>query len=92
MGTAEHYPLKLYSDTGMTLEYVSALLGLATLPQHSLESRRRDDGGRGTTAEVLVTSRSKKFKKVVGKETCSETLESTPSLEKEKFPQDYFPE
>uniref|UniRef100_A0A3B4YC40 inositol-polyphosphate 5-phosphatase n=1 Tax=Seriola lalandi dorsalis TaxID=1841481 RepID=A0A3B4YC40_SERLL len=36
--------------------------------------------------------KAKKFKKVVGKETCSETLESTPSLEKEKFPQDYFPE
>uniref|UniRef100_A0A8C6K6L0 inositol-polyphosphate 5-phosphatase n=1 Tax=Nothobranchius furzeri TaxID=105023 RepID=A0A8C6K6L0_NOTFU len=35
---------------------------------------------------------AKKFKKVVGKETCSETLESTPTLEKEKFPQDYFPE
>lgn len=35
---------------------------------------------------------AKKFRKVVGKETCSETLESTPSLEKEKFPQDYFPE
>lgn len=37
-------------------------------------------------------SLAKKFKKVVGKETCSETLESTTSLEKEKFPQDYFPE
>uniref|UniRef100_A0A3Q3LQW7 inositol-polyphosphate 5-phosphatase n=1 Tax=Mastacembelus armatus TaxID=205130 RepID=A0A3Q3LQW7_9TELE len=36
--------------------------------------------------------KAKKFKKVVGKETCSETLESTPALEKEKFPQDYFPE
>ncbi|XP_077469595.1 inositol polyphosphate-5-phosphatase A isoform X2 [Stigmatopora argus] len=36
--------------------------------------------------------KAKKFRKVVGKETCSETLESTPSLEKEKFPQDYFPE
>uniref|UniRef100_A0A8D3DEH0 inositol-polyphosphate 5-phosphatase n=1 Tax=Scophthalmus maximus TaxID=52904 RepID=A0A8D3DEH0_SCOMX len=36
--------------------------------------------------------KAKKFKKVVGKETCSETLESTPTLEKEKFPQDYFPE
>lgn len=35
---------------------------------------------------------AKKFKKVVGKETYTETLESTPSLEKEKFPQDYFPE
>ncbi|XP_068597547.1 inositol polyphosphate-5-phosphatase A-like [Brachionichthys hirsutus] len=35
---------------------------------------------------------AKKFKKVVGKETYSEKLESTPSLEKEKFPQDYFPE
>ncbi|TDH00868.1 hypothetical protein EPR50_G00174200 [Perca flavescens] len=36
--------------------------------------------------------KAKKFKKVVGKETYSETLEGTPSLEKEKFPQDYFPE
>ncbi|XP_037637699.1 inositol polyphosphate-5-phosphatase A isoform X3 [Sebastes umbrosus] len=36
--------------------------------------------------------KAKKFRKVVGKETYSETLESTPSLEKEKFPQDYFPE
>uniref|UniRef100_A0A4W6G9K9 inositol-polyphosphate 5-phosphatase n=1 Tax=Lates calcarifer TaxID=8187 RepID=A0A4W6G9K9_LATCA len=36
--------------------------------------------------------KAKKFKKVLGKETCSETLESTPTLEKEKFPQDYFPE
>uniref|UniRef100_A0A668A540 inositol-polyphosphate 5-phosphatase n=1 Tax=Myripristis murdjan TaxID=586833 RepID=A0A668A540_9TELE len=36
--------------------------------------------------------KAKKFKKVVGKETCSETLESTSMLEKEKFPQDYFPE
>ncbi|XP_037829611.1 inositol polyphosphate-5-phosphatase A isoform X1 [Kryptolebias marmoratus] len=36
--------------------------------------------------------KAKKFKKVVGKETCSETLESTSTLEKEKFPQDYFPE
>lgn len=35
---------------------------------------------------------AKKFKKVLGKETYSEILESTPSLEKEKFPQDYFPE
>ncbi|XP_049592823.1 inositol polyphosphate-5-phosphatase A isoform X2 [Syngnathus scovelli] len=36
--------------------------------------------------------KAKKYRKLVGKETCSETLESTPSLEKEKFPQDYFPE
>lgn len=36
--------------------------------------------------------KAKKFRKVVGKETCSETLESTPTLEKAKFPQDYFPE
>lgn len=39
-----------------------------------------------------ISTSVKKFKKVVGKETYSETLESTPSLEKEKFPQDYFPE
>lgn len=38
------------------------------------------------------SSSAKKFRKVVGKETCSETLESTSMLEKEKFPQDYFPE
>ncbi|XP_029376445.1 type I inositol 1,4,5-trisphosphate 5-phosphatase isoform X1 [Echeneis naucrates] len=36
--------------------------------------------------------KAKKFRKVVGREICSETLESTPSLEKEKFPQEYFPE
>ncbi|XP_072292763.1 inositol polyphosphate-5-phosphatase A isoform X2 [Eucyclogobius newberryi] len=36
--------------------------------------------------------KAKKFRKVVGRETCTESLESTPSLEKEKFPQDYFPE
>ncbi|XP_054654071.1 inositol polyphosphate-5-phosphatase A-like isoform X1 [Dunckerocampus dactyliophorus] len=36
--------------------------------------------------------KAKKFRKVVGKETCSEMLECTPMLEKEKFPQDYFPE
>lgn len=41
---------------------------------------------------TLISSSAKKFKKVVGKETYSDTLESTPSLEKEKFPQDYFPE
>lgn len=40
----------------------------------------------------LISFPAKKFKKVLGKETYSETLESTPSLEKEKFPQDYFPE
>uniref|UniRef100_A0A3P9CPU8 inositol-polyphosphate 5-phosphatase n=1 Tax=Maylandia zebra TaxID=106582 RepID=A0A3P9CPU8_9CICH len=40
----------------------------------------------------LASSSAKKFRKVVGKETCSETLESTPTLEKAKFPQDYFPE
>uniref|UniRef100_A0A4W4GJN4 inositol-polyphosphate 5-phosphatase n=1 Tax=Electrophorus electricus TaxID=8005 RepID=A0A4W4GJN4_ELEEL len=36
--------------------------------------------------------KAKKFKKVVGKEIYSDTLESTPMVEKEKFPQDYFPE
>nr|KAF6456497.1 inositol polyphosphate-5-phosphatase A [Rousettus aegyptiacus] len=36
--------------------------------------------------------RAKKYKKVTGKEIYSDTLESTPMLEKEKFPQDYFPE
>lgn len=38
------------------------------------------------------TAAAKKFKKLAGKETYSETLESTPTMEKEKFPQDYFPE
>ncbi|KAF7247220.1 Type I inositol 1,4,5-trisphosphate 5-phosphatase [Varanus komodoensis] len=36
--------------------------------------------------------KAKKYKKVMGKEIYSDTLESTPMLEKEKFPQDYFPE
>ncbi|KAI5617384.1 type I inositol 1,4,5-trisphosphate 5-phosphatase, partial [Silurus asotus] len=36
--------------------------------------------------------KAKKFKKMVGKEIYSDTLESTSMLEKEKFPQDYFPE
>ncbi|TSK22641.1 Type I inositol 1,4,5-trisphosphate 5-phosphatase [Bagarius yarrelli] len=36
--------------------------------------------------------KAKKFKKVVGKEIYSDTLDSTSMLEKEKFPQDYFPE
>ncbi|MBN3288499.1 I5P1 phosphatase, partial [Polyodon spathula] len=35
--------------------------------------------------------KAKKYKKVTGKEIYSDTLESTPMLEKEKFPQDYFP-
>ena len=35
---------------------------------------------------------AKKYKKVTGKEIYSDTLESTAMLEKEKFPQDYFPE
>lgn len=35
---------------------------------------------------------AKKYKKVAGKEIYSDTLESTPTLEKAKFPQDYFPE
>uniref|UniRef100_A0A6Q2Y7U3 inositol-polyphosphate 5-phosphatase n=1 Tax=Esox lucius TaxID=8010 RepID=A0A6Q2Y7U3_ESOLU len=36
--------------------------------------------------------KAKKFKKLVGKEIYSDTLDSSPMLEKEKFPQDYFPE
>uniref|UniRef100_A0A803TMN8 inositol-polyphosphate 5-phosphatase n=1 Tax=Anolis carolinensis TaxID=28377 RepID=A0A803TMN8_ANOCA len=36
--------------------------------------------------------KAKKYKKVTGKEIYSDTLESTPMLEKEKFPLDYFPE
>lgn len=36
--------------------------------------------------------KAKTFINVSGKEIYSETLESTPTLEKEKFPQDYFPE
>lgn len=35
---------------------------------------------------------AKKYKKVTGKEIYSDTLESTAMLEKEKFPQHYFPE
>ncbi|XP_060027057.1 inositol polyphosphate-5-phosphatase A isoform X1 [Erinaceus europaeus] len=35
---------------------------------------------------------AKKYRKVTGKEIYSDTLESTPMLEKEKFPQHYFPE
>lgn len=40
----------------------------------------------------FCTFPAKKYKKVTGKEIYSDTLESTPMLEKEKFPQDYFPE
>lgn len=40
----------------------------------------------------LLSFPAKKYKKVTGKEIYSDTLESTPMLEKEKFPQDYFPE
>lgn len=40
----------------------------------------------------LCSFPAKKYKKVTGKEIYSDTLESTPMLEKEKFPQDYFPE
>ncbi|XP_055026076.1 inositol polyphosphate-5-phosphatase A [Misgurnus anguillicaudatus] len=36
--------------------------------------------------------KAKKFKKVVGKEVISDTLMSCSTLEKEKFPQHYFPE
>ncbi|XP_052468331.1 inositol polyphosphate-5-phosphatase A isoform X1 [Carassius gibelio] len=36
--------------------------------------------------------KAKKFRKVVGKEVCSDALPNAASLEKEKFPQDYFPE
>ncbi|KAJ8359858.1 hypothetical protein SKAU_G00163830 [Synaphobranchus kaupii] len=36
--------------------------------------------------------KAKKYKKVMGKEIYSDTLESTPMLEKAKFPQEYFPE
>ncbi|XP_028651159.1 inositol polyphosphate-5-phosphatase A [Erpetoichthys calabaricus] len=36
--------------------------------------------------------KAKKFKKVTGKEIYADTLESTPMLEKAKFPQEYFPE
>ncbi|ELW67296.1 Type I inositol-1,4,5-trisphosphate 5-phosphatase [Tupaia chinensis] len=42
--------------------------------------------------KFCVGSGAKKYKKVTGKEIYSDTLESTPMLEKEKFPQDYFPE
>lgn len=49
--------------------------------------------GVGCRTEVILgLLPAKKFKKVTGKEIYSDTLESTPMLEKEKFPQDYFPE
>ncbi|XP_062850890.1 inositol polyphosphate-5-phosphatase A-like [Trichomycterus rosablanca] len=36
--------------------------------------------------------KAKKFKKLVGKEIHSDTLQGITTLEKEKFPKDYFPE
>ncbi|KAM9618411.1 inositol polyphosphate-5-phosphatase A isoform 1-T1 [Trichechus inunguis] len=42
--------------------------------------------------KTALGGRAKKYKKVTGKEIYSDTLESTPMLEKEKFPQEYFPE
>ncbi|XP_043110824.1 inositol polyphosphate-5-phosphatase A-like [Puntigrus tetrazona] len=36
--------------------------------------------------------KAKKFRKLLGKEVCSDALPNTAMLEKEKFPQDYFPE
>lgn len=49
--------------------------------------------GVGCRTEVTLSLLpAKKYKKVTGKEIYSDTLESTPMLEKEKFPQDYFPE
>ncbi|XP_078711416.1 inositol polyphosphate-5-phosphatase A isoform X1 [Lampetra fluviatilis] len=36
--------------------------------------------------------KARKFKKVTGKEIYSDTLDSTTMLEKEKFPQEFFPE
>ncbi|XP_043912753.1 inositol polyphosphate-5-phosphatase A isoform X1 [Protopterus annectens] len=36
--------------------------------------------------------KAKKYRKITGKEIYSDTLESTPMLEKEKFPKEYFPE
>lgn len=49
--------------------------------------------GVGCSTEVILgLLPAKKYKKVTGKEIYSDTLESTPMLEKEKFPQDYFPE
>lgn len=57
---------------------------------------RRGAGRRGHSARLLTplfcSFPAKKYKKVTGKEIYSDTLESTPMLEKEKFPQDYFPE
>lgn len=50
-------------------------------------------GCRAEATHVIPCSfPAKKYKKVTGKEIYSDTLESTPMLEKEKFPQDYFPE
>lgn len=41
---------------------------------------------------LSFSSSAKIFEKVVGRETCSETLESRSSLEKAKFPKDYYPQ
>lgn len=49
-------------------------------------------GGGPAGPRALLSLPAKKYKKVTGKEIYSDTLESTPMLEKEKFPQDYFPE
>lgn len=57
--------------------------------EHGL--RRLTGWGRGGHS-AAPSFPAKKYKKVTGKEIYSDTLESTPMLEKEKFPQDYFPE
>lgn len=63
------------------------------LPGASLAPHRAALLGWGVVMRSFLCSfPAKKYKKVTGKEIYSDTLESTPMLEKEKFPQDYFPE
>lgn len=73
-------------------------LGPASLPRlrvgHSLSSMPLAGWGPavGSRTSFFWSFPAKKYRKVTGKEIYSDTLESTPMLEKEKFPQDYFPE
>lgn len=75
----------------------SCLSGVAALAPHGAAQvgrgpRGPEPGVGGRTEVTLGLLPAKKYKKVTGKEIYSDTLESTPMLEKEKFPQDYFPE
>lgn len=75
----------------------SCLPRVAALAPHAAaqvgRGPRGPESGVGCRTEVtLGLLPAKKYKKVTGKEIYSDTLESTAMLEKEKFPQDYFPE